>query len=769
MAGVARPGTKLTEITEAAHSMKIRPIRLVARHLHLLSLAGCVALGAAPTLSHAQTGAAASRASPASRATDDIVVTAGRRPQSETALAATVDIITARRLEAESIRTFDDLARADTSLQISAYQGETQLFLRGIGAVTFIGGFESSIAVNLDGVYLGRPTAIAPALFDTERVEILKGPQGTLYGRNATGGAINLITRAPTSDWQADASATLGNYNRRDLFAGVSGPLASGVNFRVALGSNNHDGFTRLHLGSDAAGNAIEARAESRHETMARARLDWALGASTELQFSGDYYRADDRGVVFHFAGPGYANNPLFLERIGQGDVGDYGERRISASLLPFNKPENWGLSARLVTNLRGPIFSATSSLRRTRPRNLTDMSNSTVLGESQFKAERATQVSQEFELRSAEGARINYLVGFTYYRERNNVRNEFFIPDLVTYLGGTGSENCCLLRANGSVRTESYALFGEVGGAILPSTRVTIGGRLAREGRSGRNLLDFTGYLLLNDTILEPVTFTSFTPRLVVEHDIAALGRLYASATKGFKAGGFNVGSGQNSPYSPESIWSYEIGAKLQPAPGWFLTASAFHYDYRNLQVQDVDRNTVLIRNAATAKVDGIEIESRWSPGGSLYLGAMASWLDARFSRYATLNTKRPELGVVDLSGNPLPQAPRWRFGANAEYEIPVDGIGALRLRADAAWQDRIFFSAFKDPRASQKAYWWLKARATLLPEGSPFRVSLFVDNLTNSRAFTNISITGDLDASRALGNLAPPRTWGLELRYSL
>ena len=746
--------------------VKMRPVRLAIRRLRSLSRTWCIALCAAPTLSHAQTAATISGESPA---TDEIVVTAGRRPQSEMAIAATVDVLPARRLEAESIRTFDDLARADASLQSSAYQGETQLFLRGIGAVTFIGGFESSIAVNLDGVYLGRPTAVAPAFFDIERAEILKGPQGTLYGRNATGGAINLITRAPTSDWQVDASATLGNFDRHDLFAGVSGPVAPGINFRVALGSNNHDGFTRLYLGSDAAGNAIEARAESRHDINARARLDLALGASTELQLSGDYYRADDRGVVFHFAGPGYANNPLFLERIGRGALGGYGVRRISASLLPFNKPENWGLSARLVTNLGGPILSATSSFRRTSPRNLTDMSNSTLLGESQFKAERATQLSQEFELRSAEDARITYLVGLTYYRERNDVRNEFLIPELVTYLGGAGSENCCLLRANGSIKTDSYALFGEVGGAILPATRVTIGGRLGRERRGGRNLLDFTGYLLLNDTILEPVSFTSFTPRFVVEHDIGALGRLYASATKGFKAGGFNVGSGQNSPYSPESIWSYEIGAKLQPATGWFLTASAFHYDYRNLQVQDVDSNTVLIRNAATAKVDGIEVESRLSPSGRFHLGAMASWLDARFSRYATLNTKRPELGVVDLSGNPLPLAPRGRIGANAEYEIPVGGVGALRLRADAAWQDRIFFSAFKDPRASQKGYWWLKARATLLPAGSPFRVSLFVDNLTNSRAFTNISITGDLDASRALGNLAPPRTWGLELRYTL
>jgi len=128
----------------------------------------------------------------------EIVVTAQRRPASERDVPASIDVITADRLRVANVRTFEGLSRIESGMQLTAYQGETQLFIRGVGAVTFIGGFDSSIGVYSDGVYLSRPSAIAPALFDVDRVEILKGPQGTLYGRNATAGAISLVSRGPS-------------------------------------------------------------------------------------------------------------------------------------------------------------------------------------------------------------------------------------------------------------------------------------------------------------------------------------------------------------------------------------------------------------------------------------------------------------------------------------------------------------------------------------------------------------------------------------------
>jgi iron complex outermembrane recepter protein len=692
-----------------------------------------------------------------------IIVTATRQPLPVVAVPASLAVLPRARLDAASVRAFADLAQAEPSLQISAYQGESQVFVRGIGAVTFLGGFDSSVAVNLDGVYLGRPAAFAPAFFDVERVEVLKGPQGTLYGRNATGGAINIVTRAPTRTWQGDARVVVGNYGRADVRAGVSGPLGDRVSIRLAVGAGNHTGYTRVLRAPGAQG--VPGRTEDQHDQQARLRLDWQALPGLRLTLSGDVYRADDRAVVFNVAGPGYANNPLFLARVGSGIMAPPGTRAIASSIRPYNRPVSGGVMARADADLgKGATLTASVAWRATHPRNYNDMSNSTVLAETQFKEENARQWSGDLMLRTAPDAPWRGMIGYSHYAERNRVRNEFFIPYLAAYLGGAGREDCCVLRANGSQHTRSDAVFAELGHTIGDATTVTLGGRWSHERREGRNLLDFTGLQRLNDAALGPATFAAFTPRALVERKLGGTALIYASVTRGYKAGGFNLGSTQNTAYAPELIWSWEGGVKLH-GPGWTLSASGFHYDYTDLQVQDVDANSVLIRNAASARVDGAEINVDAAITPRTRLGASATWLDARFSRYRTINTKQPALGVQDLSGNPLPQAPHWRLVAHAEQDLALGGGTLLRLRGDASWQDRIWFSAFRDPRDTQPAFWWLKARATLLPAGARWQAALFVDNLTDARVFTNISITGDLDASRALGNMAPPRTFGLEL----
>jgi len=704
----------------------------------------------------------------ASGSVSELVVTAQRRASTVVETDAALSAFSRSSLEATNTRTFEDLARLDPSVQLSAYQGEMQLFVRGVGAVTFIGGFDTSVAVSLDGVYLSRPSAISPAFFDLDRVEVLKGPQGVLYGRNATGGAINLVTRRSTQAWTREAALTVGNYDAIEAFAAVSGPLSEDLALRIAVGANHRDGYTKLVMAGP--GGALQTGdAEDRKDVTARVRLDWSPNDRLNASLSADYYRADDRGVVFQFAGPGYDNNPAFNAWIGQGQVGPLGDHTVFASVLPYNRPENWGLTGQVSYDLGGAILTSLTALRHTQPENYTDMSNSTVLGESQFKAERANQVSQDLQLVSTGDSRLTYLAGLSYFRERNAIRNEFQFPFVAAQFGLTPSANCCVLRADGQTRTEALAAFGEVTYDLTPRLRATLGGRYSHEKRGGSNLLDYRGLLSLNVAQFKPATFDGFTPRAALEFRPAADQLLYVSATKGFKAGGFNVGSAQNTPYRPEKVWAYEAGAKLAAAQGRLrLDVAAFHYDYADLQVQDVIANSVLIRNAATAKIDGLEAGVTARPTPSLSLDAAATWLDARFDRYNTINTKTPALGVLDLSGNPLPQAPRFKAHGGAEASWTLGSAGKLRLRGDVNWQGRVYFSAFKDSRATQDGFWWLKARATWSPTNRPYEVAAFIDNITNEQVFTNISITGDLDGSRALGNLAPPRTFGVRFSYS-
>lgn len=738
---------------------------VIARRVAFIAMAGCW-----PCAALAQDAEpSAPIVSSDSRTGDgeaEIVVTAQRRPAAERDVAASIDVLGAERLRRSNVRTFEGLARIETGMQLTAYQGETQLFIRGVGAVTFIGGFDSSISVYSDGVYLSRPSAIAPAFFDVDRVEVLKGPQGTLYGRNATAGAISLVSRGPTENWTGEASVTAGNYGNIDVMGAVGGPITSNLSFRWAVGSNNHSGYTRLYFGRSTDGGEIIRHAEDQHDVTTHLSFRWRPMADVTVDLAGDYYRADDRAVVFHFSGPGYDNSPLFKARIGMGEVGGYGSRQVSTSILPYNKPENWGVRGTVAVDLGGSTLSWTSAYRRTRPRNYDDLTNSTVLGESQFKQERAEQLTQDVILASdADGARIRYVAGLSYFRERNAIRNEFFFPFLAGYFGGQGVADCCLLKANGSTETDTWAAFGEATLPLGSKLALTLGGRYSQDRHAGTNLLDFVGFALQNDARLPPVRFRSFTPKAGLEYRPTAGALVFATAARGFKAGGYNVGSGQNTPFKPESIWSYEVGTKLDVGPTAYLRASAFHYDYSDMQVQDVDANTVLIRNAARAKIDGVEASLTARPARSLSLNLSATYLHARFSEYRTVNTKTPQLGILDLSGNPLPQAPAFKAGAGVERSFAVAGGWSVTARGDATWQDRVYFSAFKDPRATQAAYWWLKARLTLVAPGGRDRIAAFVDNLTDARVFSNISITGDLDGSRGSGVLAPPRTYGLQI----
>lgn len=697
-----------------------------------------------------------------------VMITAQRRAAAQTDTAAAIGVSTKERLADTQTRTFEDLSRLDPSLQLSAYQGEMQLFVRGVGAVTFIGGFDSSVAVYANGVYLSRPSAASPAFFDLERVEVLKGPQGSLYGRNATGGAVSLISQAPSQDWTQEASFSLGNYRTIDAFGAIGGPVSDTLSFRLALGSNNHEGFTRvIRPDPSSPGGLRSDRTESRHDLTTRLSLAWRPAERVQLDLIGDYYRADDQAVAFHFAGPGYDNNPYFRAWLAQGKTGPTGRHEFHSSIKPFNRPEVWGVTGKGAFMFDRGVLTSTTAVRVTRPENYDDQSNSTVLGESQFKAENARQFTQDLQFASNDDRPIRYLVGASYFRERNDIRNEYQFPSQAAVFGLPQSDTCCLLRANGASRTNAWAVFGEVSVDFSEKLTATLGGRYSSERRGGSNLLDFKDITTLNKARFEPARFNAFTPRAVLEYRPAPDRLFYGSITRGFKAGGFNTGSAQNTPFDPEHIWSYEVGAKLGGQRAR-VELSAFHYDYSDLQVQNVIDQSVMIQNAASARVDGVEIALLAAPTPHWHVDAAVTWLDARFSRYDTINTKTPALGVLDLSGHRLPQSTRLKARLGVERAVSLGQLGALRVRADALRQGRIWFSAFEDPYATQAGYWWLKAQATFQPTGRPYEIAVFIDNIANRQVFSNISITGDLDGSRAMGNLAPPRTFGVKFSYT-
>ena len=272
------------------------------------------------------------------------------------------------------------------------------------------------------------------------------------------------------------------------------------------------------------------------------------------------------------------------------------------------------------------------------------------------------------------------------------------------------------------------------------------------------------------------PTTFRAFTPKLGIDFKPVDDVLLYASVQRGFKSGGYNIGSSQRDPFEPEKIWSYEIGVRSELLDrALLLNASAFWYDYSNLQAQDSVGNQPIIRNVGKARVRGFEVETVARPTDFLKLEGALTYVDAKFTegqlteplRPAPL-TEPPGSLLRDLDGLRLPRAPRWKFSLAGQVEQPVGDAGRVTARAEYHWQSKIYFTVFNIDAASQESYGLLRASLGFTSADDRWSVRLFGDNLTGETYFTNQILTGTVYGAEFVGPLGAPRTYGVDLRFN-
>lgn len=751
-------------------------------------------------------------------ATQEIVVTAQRRAASVQTVAVAVSAYGGDTLIARGINDLQALSNNNPSLNVANYQGEAQVYIRGIGTPIIIGGTDSSTAIHSDGVFLSRSAAAIPAFFDVERVEVIRGPQGTLYGRNATGGSINLISKGPTDNFEGEARLTIGDYRHVEAFVAESGPLSDKVRFRAAVQYNTHDGYTTINRPqTDPSGRHTSSNVEDAGEIYTRLRLDADITETVTLRLIGDYYRADDKAVTWHVFDRGYSKNGFETNSAfdaavnaaaARGEYSHLRSRDMYSDIDFYNKPEIWGLSGKLEWRLGDYTLSSLTAYRETHPLNRDDLDYSTANGSDQVREERHHQVSEELQLSSPANHRLEYIVGLYYFNEGNKTRNEYFLATVPTLLGFAPAPDCCLLKLNGYAKTTAYAAFTDGSFKITPKLALRFGARYSYETRGGDNDVELDRVPAFdNVATFKSKSFDAFSPKGGLEFRANKDLFLYFTAVRGFKSGGFNIGSYQNEAFNPEKIWSYEVGAKVDLFDRKLrLNAAAFYYDYSDLQVQDTEQNNVLIRNAASATVKGIELEGVARPTDHFRVDLSGAYLDAKFDKYvaadpkynnylAALGVANPNAGACpagtpnaalpnnptcpyaqNLSGSRLPKAPEWKFSVGAEYTIELGSRGSVTLRGDYTWQDHIFFSAFQShmPVAGapalavleQSDYSWVKGRATYNSPSARWSLAAFVDNLTDARVATQEIFTGDIVGSTVAGSLAPPRTIGVEGR---
>ncbi|MEM8982162.1 MAG: TonB-dependent receptor [Pseudomonadota bacterium] len=706
---------------------------------------------------------------------DEIKVTAQRRETDLQSTAAAVTALTAEDMAIRSIDDIEDLGLLSPSMNVALYQGEAQIYIRGIGYSGIIGGSDSSTALHQDGVYLSRSSAAVPAFFDVERLEVVRGPQGTLYGRNATGGSVNVITRGGTESFSAETALTAGNFSRFRTFGAISGPLSDRVQFRLAAQAEQQDGFTLLNrpVADPLSGAAVTTDVEDTDEYMVRGTLDVQFSDSVALELKADYYEADDANSVWLYVNPGTGTNAFYRQYLldrGGFVPEDPLSRRQDSDLPHFNRPRIWGLSGKLTWDIGDYTLTSLTALKHTNPLNRNDLDSTGAFGVDQLREEDHEQFSQEFQLSSPTDRRFSWIVGLYYFTEENDVRNEYFLPFVDEQFGLASDDECCLLQLNGFSETTALALFGEGTYQLTDRLDLVVGARYSDETRDGNNavrLQNFPTPDLDNVAEFDEASFDDFTPKLGLNFSVSDNVFAYGSISQGFKSGGFNVGSYQNTPYEPEEITAYEFGVRSDLLENRLrVNSSVFFYDYQDYQFQDVENNNTVIRNAAEAEILGIEVETRAVIGDNVTLDFAATWLDAEFANFIALDPKAAQLGLQVLDGNRLPRAPEFKYSIGLQYDVEL-ATGNLAFRADYAWQDDVFFSAFNVSQLFQEAFGWGKFRVSYTPTDGGWRLAAFVDNVSDEAVVSNATFNGDIIDSTVTGNMAPPRTYGIEALF--
>ncbi len=692
-----------------------------------------------------------------------IVITAQRREESVQDAALSITALSGDTLLNRQITSVEALSKAIPNVDFGTFGGSARIAVRGIGFDTINPGAEGRIAYHLDGVYIGRPAAQIGTFFDVERVEVLRGPQGTLYGRNATGGSINVISRKPKDHLEGYVRAGYGNYDRMTFEGALGGPLAEGVRARVAVQAEDRDGYgTNLRTGNDI---------DDSRRWGVRGTLSFDLGPTATLDLTADYYRENDRNYGNHFLGAGNDFIPPVGLALG-GTVPDKA-RDIDDVYEPRNRREFWGVAANFEAELGDLTLRAISAYRDSDMYLRTEL-DVTSLPLTLFDfTERAEQFSQEVQL-SGDYSWGSFVAGVYYFDEKIFGGSEIPFSGLVF---GMAEPLLEAYEAFGDTHTKAAAAFGQVDINVTDTLTAVVGLRYSWEKKSVDDYGQFDlSRLYAPDNSPLPIVSrqastsdNSITPKLGLEWRPVDDVMVYATVSKGFKSGGFNLGDNLP-PFEPETIWAYEAGLKSTFADGRVrFNAAGFYYDYSNLQVSKVIGTSVTIVNAAGSEIYGIEADLNVMPVDGLQFDISGALLHSEYKDFSTPDPARPELitpenptGTVVLDGNQLTQAPKRSFSAGVQYEMEV-GDMTITPRGELTYQSRVFFTPFNLDRVSRAPNTKLNAFLTI--EKGPWTASLYGRNLTNRRTIGNALVASALAGFPVIGTYDPPRTYGIEL----
>lgn len=729
----------------------------------MLLAGGAIGLIAGAQSASAQDmSASAAQSERAQEADGGIIVTARRAQESLSDIAASISAVTDDAMGPGKIEDIESLARAIPNVSVGDQFGVNRTFIRGIGMTSIDLGADGAVAFLQDGVIIARPAAQLAGFYDVERVEVLRGPQGTLYGRGATAGAMNLVTKKPTEQLEGYLRASYGNYDAVALEGAVSGPVSGdNVMLRVAGRYDNRSGYgVNLVTGEDV---------DDRNAYALRGTLLANIASNLSLTLQAEYYREDDNNYAFHYFGPTVAPENALGSLLGGDTIITFAQARGETPNFrngfsdqdAINDREGYNFTGELSLDLDAWEIKSITSYRYFDRFQRTDLdaSDANLFGQNNYN-ETSKTFSQEF-VANYDGEGIDLLFGAMYFHE--DLFGQVLVP--LTNLGilfglPADSFDDQAYRQQGDVTVDAYGLFAQGTFDLTDRLKATVGGRLSYEKRRGTGSFEFLSFVPTDRS----AGWTAFTPTISMEYQASDDTLLYASVTRGFKSGVINVGS-RNDVIDPEFVWGYEAGVKTSVGRSFEGSLAAFYLDYTDLQVGFVDASSVVTTiNAAAARNYGLEAELRVRPVPALTLEFFGTYLNAKYTDFIN-GDYRQGFAEVDLSGNRLQNAPEFSARGAISYDWVMADESRVTFRSDVNWQDRVFFTEFNNADATQPAHAIWNAGISYASPNDKYTVDLWVRNITDEFVIANNIITAPLFNSVRVGSLAPPRTYGVTL----
>ena len=711
---------------------------------------------------------------------DEVVVTATRRAESISNISASISAVGSEALGASGVKNVADLAELVPDLSVGNQFGINRAFIRGIGLTSIDLGGDGAVAYLQDSAQIARPSEQLSGFYDIDRVEVLRGPQGTLYGRGATAGVINILPKKPTDDVDGYADLTLGNYAQKDFEGALGGPLSETLSARVATNIERRAGYgTNLFTGTQVDDRAAESvRASFRFKAQSNLLADLVI----------DYIHENDDDFAFHYLGPTITTNSglpavaLFggttLFNCCGTNMPDL--RNIWSSVDPTNKRHGIGVTGIVEWSNPGYDLKSTTAYRTFSRFDQDDLavSNAELYGRNLYD-ESSQTYSQDLTL-SAGSGRAEWLSGINFFHE--HLYGSVRVPTFglgVTLTGGqclprdpTATVPCDFEDNGnywqlGTVTTNAYGAFAQGAFSLATNLTLTAGMRFSREERSGqgRFIFDAIGANVPTD---RSASWNAVTPKLSLEYHLAPTALIYSSINRGFKSGVINVGS-TNPVINPEYVYAYETGFKAKELnERLLLTAAAFFYDYKNLQVGFVNAQSVVSTvNAAAARIYGLETEVIAKPAPRLEVSFSGTYLDAKYTSFET-GDYRNGFALTNVAGNYLDNSPPYTLRIGLDYRMPLPGKwGGLRFKAEDFYQGRVYFTEFNNSDATQGAYGLVNGAVDWESLYGHWTVTAWIRNAADKLAIANNIITAPLYSSVRVGSIIAPRTLGATIGY--